>query len=183
MKILFVLRHAKAKRSHSSGVDHARCLNARGRDAAERIGAYMTNKRYDPDIILCSSSARTIETSQRVTQSLNCDVDVMVDDALYLAEPDRLLKTCQALDDLDSSVLIIGHNPGMQEFALLLVKNRNGPLAQKLLGSFPTGALVVFQFEVEHWSDLAPGRGQLVDLIFPRELPGPCRRPSHQLCM
>ena len=171
MKTIYVLRHAKAKRSHSSGTDHARRLNSRGRSAATRIGAYMKGHDYEPEVIISSSAARTVETMHGVAESFDQDPDITTQDALYLAGPDRLLRTCQVLDDRSSSVLLIGHNPGMHEFSLLLVQNREDPLVRKLIGSFPTGALAVFRFEAEQWAKVAPAQGRLVDLVFPRELP------------
>ncbi len=170
MKIVLVLRHAKAKRSHSSGTDHARRLNTRGRDSSLRIGVYMHDQGYNPDITITSSSARTIETSQGIAEAFGGELKVLSEDALYLADPDRLLKTCQALDNALASVLLIGHNPGMHEFALSLVKNREDPLVRKLLGSFPTCALAAFRFDTDYWTGVAPAEGHLLDVVFPREV-------------
>lgn len=170
MKTLYVLRHAKAKRSHRSGTDHARRLNTSGRNAAVRIGSYMKEMNYVPDIIVSSSSARTMETSEGIDRLLDRRVSTMAEDSLYLADPDRLLRTCRTLDRAYASALLIGHNPGMHKFALSLIKTRKNPFVRKLTKSFPTCALAVFRFDVERWSGISPESGELVDLVFPREL-------------
>ncbi len=170
MKTLYVLRHAKAKRSHRSGTDHARRLNARGRNAAVRVGSYMKKMNYAPDIIVSSSSARTLETSEVIKQLLDRRASIIVEYSLYLANPDRLLRTCRTLDGAYASALLIGHNPGMHKFALSLIKNQKNPFVRKLAGSFPTCALTVFRFDVDRWSSISPEAGELVDLVFPWEL-------------
>jgi phosphohistidine phosphatase len=95
-------------------------------------------------------------------------------DALYLAEPGKILKAVQEAADTVQSLMVVGHNPGLEQLASLLARE---PVRRKerkrhdiLEEKFPTAALAVLDFAVERWRDLAPGEGKLVDFVRPRDL-------------
>ena len=160
-KTLILMRHAKS--DWSSGVleDHDRPLNARGQVAAAALGDWLRSKEWLPGEVLCSTAARTRETLDR----LQLDVPVRYVDALYHAGSDvmdTVLKTASA-----ATVLMVGHNPGITEFAARLMA---APPAHRRFHDYPTGATLVARFDIDSWGTLGWGRGMPLDFIVPREL-------------
>ncbi|HYU93498.1 MAG TPA: histidine phosphatase family protein, partial [Actinomycetota bacterium] len=133
---LFLLRHAKSSWDDPSIDDHDRPLAPRGRRAAARIADYATKTRIRPDLILCSSAMRARQTLERIAPSLGRDAEIHIERSLYGASQDRLLERLHAIPDEVDSVMMIGHNPGVQDLALLLAKA--GPHRSRLADKFPT---------------------------------------------
>ena len=173
---LLLLRHAKSDWSDAARGDEDRPLTARGRKAAAAMGAYMCEHRYVPGRVLCSTARRTRETLEWLLPALGANPSVAYDESLYLAEWPRLLREIQAAPDAASPVLVIGHNPGLQELAVALVREPDEKSerarVKKLKEKFPTGALAVIDFDVKAWSDVAPGIGRLCEYVRPKELAG-----------
>jgi len=165
---LFLLRHAKSSWDDPSIDDHDRPLAPRGRRAAARIADYATKTGIRPDLILCSSAMRAQQTLERIAPSLGPDAEVHIERPLYGATEDRLLQRLHALPDEVDSVMMIGHNPGVQELALLLA--REGPLRTLLEDKFPTAGLAKLAFGRVEWKDLHRESGDLVDFLVPRRL-------------
>jgi len=115
---LLLLRHAKSDWSGSLG-DHDRPLAARGRKAAPRMGAVMRKKGYVPALVLCSTAERTKETLELLLPALRADPKIQYDRALYLAEWPVLLAILQGAA-ADTPLLMIGHNPGLEQLASAL---------------------------------------------------------------
>jgi len=173
MKQLLLLRHAKSDWSDDDLDDHARPLNARGRAAAARMGRYMKEAGLAPQLILCSTAARTCETLDLLQDQLACTPDVIHDRALYLAMPEQMLETAfahidQQADDPDC-VLLIAHNPGTHSLALGLSRSGDQSLLSQLNHKFPTAALAVLECDGS-WQDMVSG-GRLTDFVMPRQLP------------
>lgn len=153
--------------------DHARPLNARGRQAAVAMRAAMQRMGLAPDLVLVSSARRTLQTLERL-QPWDEAPEVRPLDALYLAGTGQLLEVIRAVPEARRSVLLIGHNPGLHDLATLLV----GPAAmaqpdavtQRLAQGYPTGALAVFAVP-EPWNELDEGGGRLEHFFGPRDLP------------
>jgi phosphohistidine phosphatase len=161
-KRLALLRHAKAS-SHDFHIDdHDRPLTGRGRRAAEQIGAYLRQRGLRPAVVLCSSAVRTLQTLELL--ELETDPQVVVADDLYGATAGELLDRIRHVDDVFSSVLIIGHNPGLQDLAVALVADNPG------IVSFPTGALAELSAPIAGWQDLQPGVATLDVLVTPKDL-------------
>src|SRR5262245_53455321 len=120
MRILYLLRHAKSDRSDPGLADSERPLAPRGRRDAPAMGAYMHSRKYRPDLILCSTSARTRETLALLQPELGGKTAVEFDRKLYLASAEAMLQRLRATDEEVGSVLMIGHNPGMVRLAALL---------------------------------------------------------------
>jgi phosphohistidine phosphatase len=173
---LLLLRHAK---SDSSGKppDDERPLSPRGRNAAVQIGAYMGSKDYRPALVLCSTSERTKQTLELVLPSFSKRPKIRYERALYLAEWPRLLDEIRGVSEPASPLMLVGHNPGLEQLAIALALNIESPTErarlQNLAAKFPAGALAVLDFEIENWRDVKPGSGRLSDYVRPKDLRDP----------
>ncbi len=172
---LYLLRHAKSSRDDPSIPDHERPLSKRGEKAAAAIRHLMRSKGLVPDLVLVSNARRTLDTLKFLRP---WEKAPMVDatEALYLASAAQMLKLLRKVDASVHRILLIGHNPGLQELALLLVgtdaKAAEGKLARRLAEAYPTGALAEFAVSVP-WSQIGEGSGQLTRFVTPRELIAP----------
>lgn len=172
-KTLYLLRHAKSSWADAHLEDAARPLTKRGRKAGGRIGAELARRGWIPDLVLCSPATRTRETFARLSKGMEkarpgSTPEVTFDDGLYLAGVARLLGRLRTLDDALGSVLMLGHNPGLQELALSLAADCAE--RRKIAAKFPTCALAVIAFDAVSWSALAPGGGCLAAALYPRDL-------------
>ena len=167
VRTLFLLRHAKSSWDDPSLGDHERPLSTRGRRATKVIARYLRSLEARPELVLCSSATRTQETLQRLTDALPRDVEVRVERDLYLASAVDLLDRVRLVPPDVSSVLLIGHNPAIQELALSLARPAAevDPIRQK----FPTAALATLIFDAP-WLQLSPGGAELTGFVKPRAL-------------
>jgi phosphohistidine phosphatase len=167
-KRIYLLRHAKSSWDDAELPDHDRPLAPRGRKAAKAMAAHLEQEGIRPALVLCSSATRARETLERVAAALGDELRVEIEPRLYGATEDALLVRLRELPDELPSVMLIGHNPGLQDLALLLSASggERAHVAEKL----PTGALVTLIAPVAAWAALEPGLAQLVDLVLPREL-------------
>ncbi len=171
MKSLFLLRHAKSSWDDPSLADFDRPLAARGRGAAPRMAAYMRKKGLVPDLVLCSAARRARETWELMAPVLGADAPVRTRGTLYGAEPGRLLAALRRAPRGTSSVLLIGHNPEIEDLAHRLCgPGSKGKALARLRAKYPTAALAVISFEGERWSTIGEGRGVLKRFVRPRDL-------------
>jgi phosphohistidine phosphatase len=169
MKLVYLLRHAKSSWSDGTQRDHARPLNARGRDAADRIGEFLAEQPELPELALCSSAQRTRETLERVQRRLRRELPAEIEPELYLASGERLLARLRALPDTIARVLLVGHNPGIAELAERLAREGPAELRERLAEKYPTGALAVVRASVRRWNEISHG-GRLEAFVRPRDL-------------
>jgi phosphohistidine phosphatase len=167
MRRLLLLRHAKAARGR--GGDIERPLKRAGRQASSRLAAYLAEAQLRPDLALVSPSRRTQETWRLVQPALG-DVPMRAEPRLYMAPANRLLTIIRDAGDASDTLLVVGHNPGLEELARVLVRDSDRHAAPEALASFPTAALAVIDFEAESWRDIAPGSGRLERFVTPRSL-------------
>lgn len=173
MRRLLLLRHAKANQTSDHG-DHGRGLNPRGSRDAQGIGREMQVRGLVPDLVLCSPAKRTVETWDLVAPQLKASPRLEFSDALYLASAKAIVNLVRETGDAAQTLLLIGHNPGLEEATIALLRApqsseeqaRRDTLAEK----FPTGALAVLDCEIAHWHELAPGKAALSDFLRPRDL-------------
>ncbi len=165
MKTLYLLRHAKAAADSPSSEDRDRALNARGNDDAPAMAAAMKARGYVPDLVLCSSARRTVETCRHVLDVLGPDIPTLFEDGLYLASAGEILSAIRAADPGASALLVIGHNPGLEELAGALGKDGGPP-------KLPTSGLAVFTLESGAWDAIAPGAAHFTDYLTPKLLRG-----------
>lgn len=166
MHELYLLRHAKSSWADPSLADHDRPLAPRGRRDAKRIGEHLGALGVEPDLVLCSSAARTRETLELIWPAVRTSI-IEVEDGLYAAARDELLERLHSVPDDISSVLLIGHNPGLQELALVLATD--SAERERLAAKFPTAALATLVFD-RGWGDLSPGAATLAAYVVPRDL-------------
>jgi phosphohistidine phosphatase len=168
MKTLTLLRHAKSGWDAPVARDFDRPLNARGRKAARAMGREMKRLGLGFDLVLASPAARVTETLTELAQGYGGAVETRFDEGIYLAPVEALLALVRASDDADPRLLLVGHNPGMEQLALLL--SEGGQLRDEVAAKYPTGALAEIGFDVAHWRDVAAGEGKLARFIRPRDL-------------
>lgn len=173
MKTVYLLRHAKSDWGVPGLADHDRPLNERGADAAPRMGAYIKAKHYKVALVLCSTARRTVETLHLVKPSLGKPKEIL-EETLYLAEAARLLERLKRVDDKVESVMFIGHNPGMEQFAQALAalpeSEAQEKLHRRMREKFSTCALAVIKLPIASWRDAKPGIGTLEDFMRPKDL-------------
>ena len=168
-KTLFLLRHAKSSWKDPNLADHDRPLAPRGRRASKLIAAYLRAHEITPGLVLCSSSACTRETLERISTGFGGRAEVEIEEGLYTASAGDLLARLRKLSGDVESHMLIGHAPAIPELARYLVGG--GGDLERLRGKFPTAALATLSFRGS-WIELAPGAAQLVDFVKPRELAG-----------
>jgi phosphohistidine phosphatase len=169
-KQLVLLRHAKSSWDDPLLEDFDRPLAKRGRKAAKRVAEWLEGNQIRPELILCSPAARTRETLDLVRRSLGPAATVTYDKRLYLAEMEDLLARIRETNDKIASVLLIGHNPGLQDLGLALAHSSPKTGRARLAEKFPTAALACFSASAPSWAALGPGTAQLLDFIKPSDL-------------
>src|SRR5258708_3490962 len=117
MKELLLLRHAKSSWAEPGRDDFERPLNRRGRRPAAQMGSWLTEQGLQPKLVLCSAARRTRETLDLLHDALGTRVPLHIEPGLYLADAPALLARVQHVDAAVPSVLVIAHNPGLQELA------------------------------------------------------------------
>lgn len=169
MRTLYILRHAKSDWGNESLRDFDRPLNGRGRKAAKAIGGEMRERGLTPDLVLLSPSRRTTETLARVEEGFGAKFEKREEQAIYLAEAGTLVDLIRGAPDKSEHLMVVGHNPGMQELVRALA---NGPrdLLEEAGAKFPTGALVEIRFDVDDWPNVSPGSGNIRSFVKPRDL-------------
>ncbi|MFV0474835.1 MAG: SixA phosphatase family protein [Pikeienuella sp.] len=155
---LILLRHAKS--DWTAGLsDHDRPLNQRGRLAAPLMGAWLKERGLLPALALVSSARRTQETWER----LGIDAPMEIRGALYEAEAETILEEINLTEGAASPLLVVGHNPGIQDVA-------NRLLRDPAILEYPTAQAAVIGFGAESWADLRFSSGELLDLAAPKGL-------------
>jgi phosphohistidine phosphatase len=163
-----VLRHAKSSWAEDDQPDRERPLAPRGRKAARRVAAYLRDHGVRPDVVLCSPAERTRLTLELIQPELGDGVEVLLEDDLYGASANQLLARLRRLPDSAGTVMIVGHNPGVQELVVLLA--RDGALRTRARGHFPTAALATLDLPLDAWTGLQPATAELVTYVVPHEL-------------
>jgi phosphohistidine phosphatase len=163
---LYLLRHAKSSWKEHGLADHDRPLAPRGRRAAKAIGRHLREQGIEPDVVLCSTAARARETLDRIEPIGGGGA--LIESGLYGADAGTLLARLREIPAAVGSVMVIGHNPGLEQLALVLA--RPGPAVRELSVKFPTGALATLAFRGRGWDGLDRGTAELVGFIRPRDL-------------
>jgi phosphohistidine phosphatase len=173
MLTVLLLRHAKSNWDTLSLPDYDRPLAKRGQKAAPLMGAAIARLDLKPDLILCSGAARTRETLPLALPALGTpEPKVVYDDAIYMATPATLVALLRKPPGGENHkrVMVVGHNPGLEELAELLVGGGDADAQELMVEKFPTGALAVFTFDAPRWADIAPGAGRLTHFMTPARL-------------
>ena len=164
-KRLILTRHAKSSWDDPTMSDHDRPLNDRGKAAAADLGEWLASRGYVPDEVLCSDALRTRKTWSGIAPALPGSPILTLKPALYHAGSDVMMAVLRhATAD---TVMMIGHNPGIAEFAERIVAQ---PPLNPEFRRYPTGATLVASFEIDDWSEVDYGMGSVRDFIIPREI-------------
>ena len=158
---LILMRHAKSSWDDLTLSDHERPLNKRGRASASAMGKWLRKNGQVPDSCISSDSARTRETFER----LGFAIPVQFTPALYHAGPEAMISRLASATG--ETILMIGHNPGIAEFAERLVP---APPAHDRFDDYPTCATAVIQFATQGWNDIGWHTGQPIHFAIPRDV-------------
>jgi phosphohistidine phosphatase len=170
MLTLSLLRHAKSSWKNPTLPDRERPLATRGVADAPMMGRAMSERGIDPELALCSSARRTVDTLALVLPELKVEPRVVYEDALYHASPAEMLQMLREIQPGASQVMIVGHNPEIQVFALDLIGSGPKHLRDRLKEKYPTAGLVVINFTAGLWSSVDVNSGSLNLFLVPREL-------------
>ena len=164
MKTLLILRHAKAQPDDPNG-DWAREQTGRGRRNAAAIGAELLALVGRPDAIVTSDAARARQTAELVAEATGFDTPLTLEPDVYGADLATLIRIVRGLPDEAGCVVLVGHNPGLEELTAALTNSDAAAV------HLPTAGLAHLEFAVARWDEVRPGRGRLLGLTTPRDLP------------
>ena len=163
MKTLLLLRHAKSSWDDPELADHERPLNKRGKINAPRMGRLLHELELTPDLILSSTARRARQTAEIVADTSHYQDEVRLDGELYAAPAETIIAVLQGVEDTVSSVMVVAHNPGLEEL-LEALTGEASPL--------PTAALAQISLPIERWRELSDEvEGRLVNVWRPKDLP------------
>lgn len=158
-KELLLLRHAKSSWADAQLADFARPLNTRGEHDAPLVGEWLLQTQRVPDVLLSSTAARASRTAELVARAIGFTGDVDYRGELYLASPETYVRTLRTVPDDVQRVLVIGHNPGLEQLVSLLTGFPT---------SMPTAGLAEIHLPISAWSELPLARcGELATIWRP----------------
>ena len=163
MKTLLLMRHAKSSWADPTQPDFERPLNERGRTAAPLMGRFLRRQSLQPDAVVCSPAARARETATLALDAAGFDTAVRYEARIYEASAARLLAVVNEIAEPAATALLVGHNPGLEEFVRLLTG------AQERM---PTAAVACVALDTPAWREVKPHGGRLAWLVRPKELAG-----------
>jgi len=168
MHVLHLWRHAKSSWADEQQEDHDRPLSKRGGRDAEAMARHLAGRAGPLDLVLSSTAARARATVAPLLERLK-PKRVLLDRDLSLAPAPALLEYLRNTDEKVGIALLVGHNPGLHELALLLADPDSPLELPPRSGKFPTAALATFRF-APAWSQLKPRAATLIAYVTPREL-------------
>ncbi len=171
MKTLHLLRHAKSEAG--SGDDHERQLAERGVTACGLVGRYLREKEVRPGLVLCSTAARARATIGTIAAAAGWNPEnppIEFDTDLYMASAGGLLAVARRTSDACDSLMLVGHNPGMEDAARMSVGGGDPEALDAFAGKYATGALATIVFDVARWREAGRGLGRLSGFVKPRML-------------
>lgn len=163
MKTLYIMRHAKSSWKDPGLADHQRPLNKRGKRDVQVMGGRLKARAMRPDLIVCSDARRALDTAIPIAEMLGLDrSSIRRESDLYNASESRILKMVKGLDAGWPQVMIVGHNPGLNEFI-----NRFLPSP---IPHLPTAGIVALSFEIDAWQEIDPLRLVHGSFDFPKNV-------------
>ncbi len=172
MLTLTLFRHAKSSWDYPNLEDIDRPLTPRGEAAAPLMAANLAKHSIAPDLILCSPSQRTRQTIVLALPAFATRPEVDYADALYHAGVETLHAILRHVPAAARSVMIVGHNPGLQSFAMHLIGSGEPKALHAIAGKFPTSGAAVITFDAKDWSKIKRASGHLDMFVTPRMLEG-----------
>lgn len=150
--------------------DFDRPLNLRGRASAPLMGRHMADHALLPDRVLCSASRRTRDTFAAILPWLRGEFDAQFLRSIYECPGGTYAPILRRFGGTARTLLLIGHNPVIQDTALSLIGLGNPELTDAIRAKFPTAGLAVIDIDGADWSSLEPRSGRIVAFFRPREL-------------
>lgn len=171
MKTLGLFRHAKSDWHDARARDFDRPLNGRGRKGAAVMGKHITRHGVPWDRILASPAVRVAETIELSARAAKRDLAINWDRRIYLASSATLLDVLREQDGNPDSILLVGHNPSLEDLIFDLVPDDgNNPLRDLVEEKFPTATFAVLEIDIDDWAKLDDGTARLVHLTRPRDV-------------
>ncbi len=170
MRRLLLFRHAKAERAFPGTPDRDRALIERGRKDAARIGGYMASHHLVPERVMISPSVRTQETWKMAAAAFKPEPGAMSVEKLYDATVHAIFAVIKDAPASAHTLLVLGHNPGLHELALMLIASGDVEARERLREKLPTAGLVIVDFAFDDWSRLHPHSGRLERFVSPKTL-------------
>lgn len=161
MKTLFLLRHAKSSWKDGALNDFERPLKNKGLGDAQLVGKLIRQRELSFDLVISSPAERARQTTQLVAMSAGLQAELRFDERVYEAGMRRLLTLITRLENTANTVLLVGHNPGLEE----LLKTLTGEVH-----TMPTASLAGVEFDVDEWSQVKARTGKLTLFLTPKEL-------------
>jgi phosphohistidine phosphatase len=160
MKTLFLLRHGKADRPAGMLSDKERPLLKHGVKEVAKMCQKMVEKGMTVEVIVSSTAARALETAQAAAEELGYNPgEIEMAEVIYGAEADELGLFLRHQSDERNSLMLVGHNPGLEDLAEMLARGYSGHL--------PTGGIIALRLSIRSWSELVPGCGKVMATLFP----------------
>ncbi len=159
---LYLIRHGKSDWDADYGKDYDRPLNRRGTRDAGKIGTYLKRASVNPDRILCSSAVRTRQTLELMKEEAGWRSEVIIDESLYLADPDYVMTLIASQPSEVRTLVVIGHQPFTGQVASRFLDGRHLEV--------PTACVIGMEFDAERWSDVMNDHGRLLMHVLPRRL-------------
>lgn len=162
MRRLILLRHAKTEAQHSGQEDWDRMLEPRGQRDAPEMARRLRERKLKPDKVITSPAVRALSTARIFARELHLpETKLQQDERLYLASPKVLKEVVRELGGKARHLMIVGHNPGLTEFADRLSADRN-------IDHMPTCAIYTLEFDIEDWSELDWNSGINAEFDYPK---------------
>jgi phosphohistidine phosphatase len=167
MRRLMLLRHAKTERAEPGERDRDRKLMKRGRSDASMIGAYMARHGLVPDLALVSPATRAQETWLLAAPAFAKAPPMLTNDRIYNADTEKLLGVVGEARKDAHSLIVVGHNPGLHDLAMLLIASGEVKARERIDEKLPTSGLVVIDLPLDDWSLVQAQAGRLERFVSP----------------
>jgi len=164
MKTLYIVRHAKSSWENAELSDFERPLNERGKDDAPRMGKWLKEKEFSPDLVLSSPAKRALSTARKICKVIGFNKeDIKTDRRLYHADDEMMLSVLRENKGKYNKIMMVGHNPGLTEFVNSIVNEEID------IDNVPTCGVVGFSFDTDEWSKINWGTGKFLFFEYPKK--------------
>ena len=161
MKTLLLLRHAKSSWKIADQPDFERPLNGRGEKSAPLMGRHLRKQKVAPDLILCSPAERARQTAALFVKAAGIGAELRYDERIYEASALQLLEVVTQADDGANTVMLVGHNPGLEELIRLITGET---------WLMPTAALAKIDLSPDKWARVKEQAGRIDWVVKPKDL-------------
>lgn len=172
MKYLYLFRHADTLPAAAGQADHDRILSETGQEECARIGHFLKEEKLKPQLIICSTAIRTRTTLGLVAKASEQTFTTEFQPSLYLASPGEIFHQLNAVSRDIDSVMIVGHNPGLQQCCMTLASSGDKEGIDLIGKQFPPASLALLRLDIVDWHMLNPHtKGELLGLVLSSRQP------------